>query len=53
MVRFSFRLSISISFFTFFIFSALAQDAVKFVDKSKKGESELNGLITGDSVKGL
>ena len=53
MLRFSFRLSIGFSFFTIFVFSILAQDAVKFVDKTKKGESELNGLITGDSVKGL
>ena len=53
MLRFIVRFAIGFSFFNLFVFSIFAQDSVKFIDKTKKGENELNGLITGDSIKGL
>ena len=53
MLRFIVRFAVGFSFFNLFVFSIFAQDSVKFVDKTKKGENELNGLITGDSIKGL
>lgn len=53
MLRNFVRLFIGCGFMTFFVFSVSAQDSVKYIDKTKKGENEINGLITGDSVKGL
>ncbi len=47
------RVSFAFGFFFLFCFSVLAQDAIKYLDKAKNGETEVNGTITGDSVKGL
>ena len=43
MLRFIVRFAVGFSFFNLFVFSIFAQDSVKFVDKTKKGENELNG----------
>ncbi len=48
-----FRFVLGLVFMAAFVFSISAQDSVKYIDKTKKGESDINGLITGDSVKGL
>ncbi|NBR04401.1 MAG: hypothetical protein EBT92_01365 [Planctomycetes bacterium] len=53
MLRKCLRLFLGFSFMGIFVFSVFAQDSIKFIDKTKKGENEINGLITGDSVKGL
>lgn len=53
MLKSMLRVFFSLGFIFLFCFSVLAQDAVKYIDKTKKGETEINGLITGDSVKGL
>ena len=53
MLSFIVRFTMGFCFLNFFVFSIFAQDSVKFADKTKKGDSELNGLITGDSIKGL
>jgi len=47
------RCSFCCAFMGVFVFSVFSQDSVKYIDKTKKGENEVNGLITGDSVKGL
>lgn len=47
------RVLMGVVFMGTFVFTVVAQDSVKYIDKAKKGESEINGLITGDSVKGL
>ena len=53
MLRNCTRLFVGCGLMMVFVFSVLAQDSVKYIDKTKKGENEINGLITGDSVKGL
>lgn len=53
MLKSCFRFFLGYCFISMFVFSVFGQDSVKYVDKTKKGETEVNGLITGDSVKGL
>ena len=53
MLKTCLRFFLGCSFMSVFVFSVFGQDSVKYIDKTKKGETEVNGLITGDSVKGL